>query len=185
MIRLILVILTVSLSLSAWAGIKVSELVLITDPLVPDMMSKTTPSGIVTSSGIYSSIYQSWQAFDRTTSTLWLSNQYTSSVYIGYKWGGGDSKTVTSYEIKYANGSCCEQRGPQDWTLQGWNGSEWIVVDTRNNETGWYLNFSRTYVVDNPGAYTKYRLNITADNYNNVTYPITLVSIAEIQLVGF
>ncbi|GAB4194555.1 MAG: hypothetical protein OHK0022_10660 [Roseiflexaceae bacterium] len=28
-------------------------------------------------------------------------------------------------------------------------------------------------------------LFVTADNYNNATYPITLVSIAEIQMFGY
>jgi hypothetical protein len=153
--------------------------------LVPTMSSNTTPSGIVTRSGVYSSSYEAWQAFDATTATLWLSNMYTSSVWMGYEWGGGTSKLVSSYEIKYANGSCCEQRGPKSWTLQGWNGSAWITVDTVTNQTGWYLNSVRTFSVDNPGCYEKYRLNVTADNYNDVQYPITLISIATIQLYGY
>jgi hypothetical protein len=152
--------------------------------LVPTMSSNTSPSGLVTQSGVYGSGYEGWQAFDDTTATLWLSNMYTSSVWLGYEWGGGTSKTVSSYEIKYANGSCCEQRGPKNWTLQGWNGSTWITVDTVTNQTGWYAYSVRTYSVDTPGTYSKYRLNVTADNYNNATYPITLVSIASLQLYG-
>ncbi len=152
--------------------------------LVPTMSSNTSPSGIVTRSGVYSSSYEGWKAFDGTTSTLWLSNMYTSSVWVGYEWGGGTAKQVSSYEIKYANGSCCEQRGPKNWTLQGWNGAAWITVDTVTNQSGWYANPIRTYTVDTPGNYTKYRLHVTADNYNNPTYPITLVSIASFQLYG-
>ncbi|HEU4328161.1 MAG TPA: hypothetical protein VFS21_33805 [Roseiflexaceae bacterium] len=153
--------------------------------LVPPMTGNTTPSGLVTQSGIYGSGYEGWKAFDNSTSTLWLSNMNTSSVWVGYEWGGGITKTVTSYEIKYANGSCCQQRGPKNWTLQGWNGSSWVTVDTVTNQTGWYSNPNRTFTVDTPGSYTRYRLFITADNYNNVTYPITLVSIAELQLFGY
>lgn len=155
-----------------------------TSELIPDMMSNTAPSGTVTSSGVYSSSSQPWQAFDRTLSTLWLSNMYASSVWIGYEWGGGATRVVNSYEVKYANGSCCEQRGPKHWTLQGWNGSTWVTVDTVTNQTGWYATPVRTFAVDVPGAYAKYRLHITADNYNNPTYPITMVSIAELQLYG-
>src|SRR5215468_9724189 len=107
--------------------------------LVPTMTSSTAPSGAVTQSGIYSAGYEGYRAFDGTTSTLWLSNMYTSSVWLGYDWGG-PSEVVTSYQIVYANGSCCEQRGPRDWTLQGWNGSSWVVVDTQSGQSGWYTN---------------------------------------------
>ncbi|MBC8123426.1 MAG: hypothetical protein H7Y22_16505, partial [Gemmatimonadaceae bacterium] len=141
--------------------------------LVPAMTSNTAPSGTVTSSGVYDSTYQPWKAFDGTTSTIWLSNMYTSSVWIDYEWGGGASNTVNSYQIKYANGSCCEQRGPKNWTLQGWDGTAWVTVSTVTNQSGWYSNPTRTYTVDTPGAYSRYRLNVTADNYNNATYPIT------------
>ncbi|RYZ14236.1 MAG: hypothetical protein EOO70_07830 [Myxococcaceae bacterium] len=106
----------------------------------------------------------------------------TSSVWIGYEWGAGITKVVSSYEVRYNNGSCCEQRGPKNWTLQGWNGSTWVTVDTVTNQSGWYANPSRSFSVDTPGAYSRYRLNITADNYNSPSYPITLVSIADIKL---
>jgi hypothetical protein len=152
--------------------------------LVPAMSSGTTPSGSVTSSGIYSSGYEGWRAFDGAEQSLWLSNMYTSSVWLGYQWGGGASRVVTSYEIRYNNGSCCEQRGPKNFTLQGWNGAAWVTVDTVVNQTGWYSNPVRSYTVDSPGAYTQYRLHVTADNYNNPSYPITLVSISTLQLFG-
>jgi hypothetical protein len=175
----------VLLSMSFTSALASTELRQASDgPLIPAMTSNTTPSGSVTRSGIYSSSYEAWKAFDGTTNSLWLSNMYTSSVWIGYEWGGGALKVVNSYQIEYANGSCCEQRGPKNWTLQGWNGSVWVTVDTVTNQTGWYATSSRTFTVDAPGAYSRYQLNITADNYNNPTYPVTLVSIAEIQLYG-
>lgn len=152
----------------------------ISSGLVPPMTSNTAPSGIVTASGVYGAGYEAWKVFDATTS-IWLSNSNTSAVWVGYEWGGGVLKTVSSYEVRYANGSCCEQRGPKNWTLQGWNGAAWVTVDTVTNQTGWYLNHTRTFTVDSPGAYARYRLYITADNYNNVTYPITLVSISKLQ----
>jgi hypothetical protein len=152
--------------------------------LVPSMTGPSTPAGGATASGTYSAGYEAWRAFDGTTSTLWLSNMYTSAVWIAYEWGGGTSQTVASYEVRYANGSCCEQRGPKSWTLQGWTGSSWVTVDTVTSQTGWYASPTRTFTVDAPGSYVRYRLHITADNYNNATYPVTLVSIASIQLFG-
>ncbi len=154
-------------------------------PQVPNMTSATAPSGSATASGIYGAGYEPWRAFDSTTATSWLSNMYTSSVWVSYAWGGGLGKTITSYEVRYANGSCCEQRGPKNWQLQGWTGSSWVTVDTVSNQTGWYANPTRNYIVDVPGCYSQYRMLVTADNYNNTTYPITLVSIALVQLYGY
>jgi hypothetical protein len=85
----------------------------------------------------------------------------------------------------YSSGSCCEQRGPRDWTLQGWNGSTWVTVDRVSNQTGWFSNPVRSFNVASPGVYTRYRLHVTADNYNDPSYPITLVSIAKLQLYGY
>ena len=150
--------------------------------LVPEMTGPTTPSGTVSNSGAYGADYEGWKAFDADNDSLWLSESNTSAVWIGYEWGGGTAQTVTSYEVSYNNGSCCEQRGPKDWLLQGWDGYSWVTVDTVMGESGWYSNSTRTYTVDAPGNYSKYRLYITADNYNDPSNPITLVSISSIHL---
>jgi len=60
-----------------------------------------------------------------------------------------------------------------------------VTVDIVTNQSGWYSYPHRTYTVDKPNCYTKYRLNVTADNYNNATYPITLVSVGTLQLYGY
>jgi hypothetical protein len=57
-------------------------------------------------------------------------------------------------------------------------------VDTVTNQSGWYSNPTRSFAVDSPGCYSQYRLDVTADNYNDLSYPITLVSIATLQLYG-
>src|SRR5690242_18923515 len=107
------------------------------------MTSGTPPSGVMTRSGTYGAGYEGWGAFDGTDSTLWLSNMYTSSVWLGYEGGGGATRGVTTYEIHCANVSCCEQRGPKNWPLQGRNGAAWVTVDTVSGQTGWYSNYAR------------------------------------------
>ncbi len=153
-------------------------------PLIPTLTGATTPSGKAAWSGVYSAGYEGWRAFDGSTGSLWLSNMDTSSVWIEYEFPDAEQRLVTSYQLTYANGSCCEGRAPKNWNLQGWDGFRWITVDTRTEQTGWYANSNRTFQVASPGAYRKYRLTITADNYNR-TYPIHLVSIASFQLFGF
>jgi hypothetical protein len=58
-----------------------------------------------------------------------------SPVKIAYRWGDGP-RNVTSYAITFVNGSLTS-RAPRDWTFEGWNGSSWIVIDTRSAQTSW------------------------------------------------
>ncbi|MBJ6765264.1 SBBP repeat-containing protein [Myxococcaceae bacterium JPH2] len=129
--------------------------------LVPVMTSATAPSGAVTASGIFGASYDAWKAFD-ATNTFWLSPEGQTPAWIAYQFGDG-AKTVRRYAITYSNGSIVT-RAPKDWTLEGWNGSAWVVVDTRTNQTGWPGSQRREFDVATPGNYVKYRLNVTDDN---------------------
>lgn len=130
--------------------------------LVPQMTSATLPAGTVTRSGAYGTTYEAWRAFDSTHSTMWISSQGTLPAWIAYEWANGP-KRVTHYAINYANGSITT-RAPRTFTLQGWNGSAWVVVDTRPNEINWAGHERREYSVASPGTYARYKLNITEDN---------------------
>ncbi|MCY1043929.1 Ig-like domain-containing protein [Corallococcus sp. bb12-1] len=130
--------------------------------LVPQMTSATLPGGTVTASGVYGGTYDAWRAFDRNDATMWISTQGAVPAWIGYEWANGP-KRVTHYAIKYANGGILS-RAPRTFTLQGWNGSAWVVVDTRPNEITWTGFERREYAVASPGSYVKYRLNVTEDN---------------------
>jgi sugar lactone lactonase YvrE len=159
-------------------------------PLIPAMSSNTSPSGIATASG------ENWPAsyaFDGTDATQWGSAINAGvPAWIAYEFPS--AKTVTSYNLSFVNGSLW-QRGPKNWTLQGWNGSSWVTVDTVNGETCWgnpagsassacgALNNQRTYTVDTPGSYIKYRLYVTRDNYETATP--TMVTLGTFQLNGY
>ena len=145
------------------------------------MTSPTSPSGVVTRSGVYSSAYEGWQAFDSDTSSLWLSQTWQDPAWIAYEWNDG-ARMIDQYTIYFRNGSHLESRAPRDWTLQGWSGSAWITVDTRTNQTNWATNATRTYSVTNPSRYTKYRLHVTRDNDSSSN--IVVVSIGHLDLKG-
>ncbi|RYZ38320.1 MAG: hypothetical protein EOO71_24470 [Myxococcaceae bacterium] len=130
--------------------------------LVPQMTSATLPGGTVTASGVYGTGYEAWRAFDRNDATMWISPLRAVPAWIGHEWATGP-KRVTHYAIKYANGSILT-RAPRIFTLQGWNGSAWVVVDTRPNEINWTGFERREYAVASPGAYVKYKLDVTEDN---------------------
>lgn len=151
---------------------------------VPVMTGDSTAAGTVTASGIQSTTYAAHNAFDGTLGKSWISSIGTGIAWIEYAWAGNLAKTVTSYEIWYANGSLVE-RGPRDWQLQGWNGTSWVTVDTRSNQTGWAaVTHARRFTVASPGTYPKYRLYITNDNYSDVSYNpgVHCVSVAELRL---
>lgn len=148
--------------------------------LVPTMTGPGTPSGSVTRSGAYSSSYEAWQAFDGNTSSMWLSAQNQTPAWLDYEWFNG-ARTVSRYAITYANGTITT-RAPMNWTLQGWNGTQWVVVDTRTNQSNWAGFERREFPVASPGAYSKYRLNITDDN--DTRTGIVVLSIGHLELIG-
>ncbi|WNG36225.1 discoidin domain-containing protein [Archangium violaceum] len=129
---------------------------------VPTLTSATAPGGSVTRSGVYSSSYEAWQAFDSNTSSMWISQVGQTPAWIGYEWLDAP-RTITRYAITYSNGSITT-RAPKDWTFEGWNGSAWVVLDTRTGQTSWLGTERREYAVTTPGAYSKYRLHFTDDN---------------------
>jgi hypothetical protein len=87
------------------------------------------------------------------------------------------SRTITNYSVTSGNDS--PERDPKNWALQGSNdGNAWTTVDTRMDQTFANRFQSVTYTVATPGAFTRYRLAITAVNNGNDT------QIGEIMLFG-
>jgi predicted alpha-1,2-mannosidase len=97
---------------------------------------------------------------DDTSLTKWLTTQNTAT--LEYRFNGNTPVTVKQYTLTSAND--VPGRDPRSWTLQGsTDGTNWVTVDTR---TG--LEFSdrrqtRAFVVANPAAYPRYRLQVTAN----------------------
>ena len=141
---------------------------------VPTMTSYTTPSGsLVTNSSVYSTAY-GWKAFDHSSSTYWIANG------TGPEWV---SLTFPSDRrvAKYALSSTTGGDAPKDWTLEGWNGSSYVVVDTRSSETNWNVLERREYVCTNSAFYPKYRLNVSAQNAT-AGNPSAYVIVAEVEM---
>lgn len=151
--------------------------------LIPALTSNTS-NGTASASGVYSSAYPAYLAFGGVYNgqNAWLSNMNTSAVWLSYVWSGSTSKRASAYRVSYSNGSCCEQRGPKNWLLQGYTGSSWVTIDTVTDQTGWYSRPVREFTIDSPGTYRGYRLYMTKDNYNG-SYPITLVHVDQFQLL--
>ncbi len=150
---------------------------------VPTMTSPTLPSGAVTRSGAYDATFEAWKAFDSSDAypSMWLSQVGQTPAWIAYEWPDG-SRRLLRYAIRFINGSLTS-RAPRSWTFEGWNGTAWVVLDTRPNETGWLGNDRREYTIATPGAFSKYRLNVTDDNDTRAT-TIETISMGRLELLG-
>lgn len=139
----------------------------------------TQSTSSVTASGIYSYSYPAWKAFDGSSSSMWISRVGETPAWIGYEWP--DNRFVDQYSITYANGRITT-RSPQSWELQGWDGASWTTVDSRTDQTGWGGSETRSYTVQSPGSYGKYRLHVEDDNDDRDG--IVVISIGDLSLRG-
>lgn len=121
--------------------------------VIPDMTSNTAPSGTVSASA---AVNPAWHAFDRNDGTGWTVGG--TSAWLAYD--SGSSETVVGYYLQ-GNGSA-PQNQSSSWTFEGYDGSNWIVLDTRRNELGWAEAEWRYYDFQNATAYEQYRINVSA-----------------------
>jgi len=99
-------------------------------------------------------------AADGASSTKWLARSTTGWLQFQLS----SAKTATKYTLTTANDS--SGRDPKSWTVQGSNdGSTWSTLDTQTDQlSGATRQTTYSYTVATPGAYSYYRLNITANN---------------------
>lgn len=124
---------------------------------IPIMTSNTTPSGIVEASSFLEN-YFPYEAFNDTlyavgNTDYWHANASTG--WISYEFT--TPKIIKSYAIKGLTG--VELRSPKIFTFEGWNGSEWTILDSRNIADA-YSNMLY-FITNNNTAYIKYRINVT------------------------
>jgi hypothetical protein len=123
---------------------------------VPVMSNNTTPSGTAATG---SGSANAWRAFDRVdTSTA--DNTGTSG-FFSYDFDAATTKVVDAY---YLQAGDTVGKMPSRWTFDGFDGANWIVLDTRISETGWTDREVRFFELNNKTAYQSYRLNWTATN---------------------
>jgi hypothetical protein len=85
----------------------------------------------------------------------------STPAWIAYSFG--KPVRIDRYAINYVNGSITT-RAPKNWTLQGFNGSYWSIVDTGPMKVNWAGSQTRSYDVQTAGAYSSYKLVVTDDN---------------------
>jgi hypothetical protein len=86
------------------------------------------------------------KAVDGTNTTSWSSGN-TGIPNEEWRYWFDVPKDVVEYVIVAPNESDYQKYAPKTWTLEYWDGSTWIVADTRTAEPNWSSGESRTYSV--------------------------------------
>lgn len=123
-----------------------------TDNIIPIMTSDTSPNGVASASGVWSSATSAFYAFDKNISTDWhMENaHYKVPQWIKYKFE--KANIIGKYKIIFRDASYVSQ----DWIFQGSNDNiNWFDLDKRQviNPT---LN-EITYEFQNNNSYLYYR----------------------------
>ncbi len=112
--------------------------------------------------------------FDNTSKTAVTFPTATPEITYSYA-DGSAAKKVSFYTL--TSGSAAGQ-DPSAWTLQGsTDGKDWKTLDTRTGQTFDSRLQTRPFKVAHPGAYTSYRLVVTASGGSSTT-------LAEVELLA-
>lgn len=130
----------------------------------PFMTSNTAPSGTVADSAGHS---DAWKIFDTdlTTEATAISGR---SGWYSYTFGGTTEKVADAYWI--VAGDTYPDAAPSIWTFEGYTGSAWVVLDTRDGETGWGRSERRYFEFVNETGYRAYRILWTVNDGNANSY---------------
>ncbi|MBN6546751.1 GH92 family glycosyl hydrolase, partial [Actinacidiphila bryophytorum] len=104
--------------------------------------------------------------FDNTSATQ--VNLPGATPAVTYAYTGSDGKAATGKKATFytlTSGSTAAARDPKSWQLQGsTDGVHWRTLDTRSGQAFTDRLQTRPFEIAHPGAYTSYRLVVTANN---------------------
>lgn len=66
------------------------------------------------------------------------------------------------------------ESAPSTWVIQGFDGSSWVTLDSRDAEAGWVYGETRYFTYVNVASYQKYRISWTATNGDNSSFTIRM-----------
>jgi hypothetical protein len=154
---------------------------IVTKDIINNMTSNTTPAGIASCSSIYDVLFEAWKAFNGTVASgdIWATSNGVTTGWLAYEFP--TPRMIANYSI--TGQFAAQNRSPRDWTFEGWDESNWIVLDTRTNVTNWIDGTYNDFWIplENIGLYKKYRINVTANNGNAVCLSICELKMAEVN----
>lgn len=130
--------------------------------LIPKMISNTRPSGVAQASSIFSSIYDAYKAFDKIDNSEGWVTSFSLTGWLSYEFPMNQS--INEYMMKSPNTtSILYKEMARDWTLEGYDGVNWIILDKQINQL-FGVNEEKRYKLKNIATFKKYRINVTANN---------------------
>jgi hypothetical protein len=125
--------------------------------------------GSCTTSVAYST-YTCDKAFNDDTADYWHAG--FMAAWIEYDFGSGVTKEVSGYEFSLMDQahSGTLLGAAKNWTFEYYDtgSSEWVVIDTQTDQTGWSYAVLRSYDFS-PVTAQRFRLNVTATNNDNLS----------------
>jgi len=101
---------------------------------------------------------------DGLSATKWLAFVKTATVTYQL-----DAPAVVK-QYKLTSADDAPGRDPKNWTIEGSNdGTNWLPVDSQSNQAFSARFATKTYEITNTVAYSRYRLNITANSGDGLT----------------
>ncbi len=157
-----------------------------TTNLIPQMTSDTTPAGVASASENWYNT-PAWKAFNRTPNhsgdldyNSWATTK--SSGWLAYEFS--TSQIITKYTLCTKFSIQNSDNMPKNWTFEGWDGANWVILDTRNNIIDWVTDGTKKeFSFENSTAYKKYRINISTNVSGATSYTVNLV-IGELEMMG-
>lgn len=133
---------------------------------IPRMTSNTTPSGTASASDVAAG-FAAFNAFDRSPNGGWILQG--TSAWLQYTFPA--AKVIVGYAIQAGNGIVSADptnngmiNAPKSWTFEGYDGTNWVIIDSQYGQVQWSLGEIRTYTFKNAISFTSYRLNVSANN---------------------
>ncbi len=138
----------------------------------PKMTSLTAPSGTVADDDTDA---DAWEVFDQNTATTVSGTNKTG--WLSYDFAAAATKVCDAYWIRAADdiGASDDNPPPAAWKFQGYDGANWVTLDSRQDETTWGSGETRFYEFANTGAYQSYRILWSgAEILRTGTAPVTI-----------
>jgi len=142
--------------------------------LTPDATGNASTNALGTASASSNSTGNTpANAFDEDKSTFWESNVDQSGILIFTPTTAFAAKSYSIYLAKNNTNTsyAYDDFAPGDWTFEGYDGSDWVVLDARSGYVLYDGGRSLLFELNNETSYTQYRLNISACTRNGNIKP--------------
>ena len=144
-----------------------------------DSVTPTAPSWNVSCGGAATATVgaeTAGSAFDGNSHTIWFAGN-TRAAALQYDFGAGQTPLIKSYTI--TSPVLKPERDPRNWEFQGSkDGTNWVTLDTRTDQLFPLRFYEMEYALAKPAAYRYFRLNVTANNGDNILH------IADVKLLS-